>query len=161
MPKRTTTNLIVVHCSATVEGNDIGFAEIDEMHKNRGFLHRETGIHCGYHEIIRLDGTIELGRPLDQIGAHAKGFNSRSIGICLVGGIAADGEAEDTFTSMQRESLLYTLLHKRRVYKDATILGHRDLSPDLNNDGVITPDEYMKECPCFSVKEFIEHHGFN
>ena len=53
---------IIIHCSATREGQDIGAKEIDAMHRQRGF----NGI--GYHYVIRLDGTIEKGRNETAIG---------------------------------------------------------------------------------------------
>ena len=102
-------NKIVVHCSATQEGKNISAATIDKWHKKRGW----RGI--GYHYVIGLDGLIELGRPVEQVGAHVKGHNKNSIGICYVGGVEAerddDGEwvAKDTRTPEQKESLLMLL----------------------------------------------------
>jgi N-acetylmuramoyl-L-alanine amidase len=75
---------IVVHCTDSPDDLDIGLAEVNEWHRQRGWL-SPSGISCGYHFIIRRDGRIEVGRPLSEIGAHAKGHNRASIGICWVG----------------------------------------------------------------------------
>ena len=74
-------NKIVVHCSATQEGKNISAATIDKWHKKRGW----RGI--GYHYVIALDGSMEYGRPVEQIGAHVKGMNKNSIGIVYIGGV--------------------------------------------------------------------------
>ena len=77
---------IIVHCSATAEGKDFKEKDIDKWHRQRGFT-------CiGYHYVVDLDGKIEVGRPESQIGAHCKGYNSVSIGVCYVGGVAKDGK---------------------------------------------------------------------
>jgi len=153
MKKLRTVNYLVVHCSATSPDKDIGYDEIDTMHKNRGFDK------CGYHYIIRRDGTLEEGRDLGFRGAHAKGYNWQSIGICVVGGIDKDGKAEDNFEVDQYVALHILLKYLQERYPNAKILGHRDLSPDLNGDGEITRDEYMKECPCFHAGTWFEEYG--
>lgn len=117
------------------------------MHRRRGFL----GI--GYHYVIRRDGKVEFGRPTNKPGAHVRGHNAHSIAICLVGGLDPKGKAEDNFTEAQYESL-YDLLNMLD-YPRAEILGHRDLSPDLNKDGKITSNEWLKQCPCFDVREWL------
>lgn len=138
---------LVVHCSATPASRDIGRKEIDLMHRQRGF--REIG----YHYVIRRDGTVEKGRPDDEPGAHVQGYNSRSLGICLVGGVKADGKtAEQNFTPAQYDALEQTLRRLDKTHPWARVLGHRDLSPDLNRDGKISRNEYMKECPTFDVE---------
>jgi len=73
---------VVVHWSATYLNQDIGSEEIHDWHTQRGF----SGI--GYHYVIRKDGRIQRGRPIDRTGAHAKdnGHNNFSIGLCMVGG---------------------------------------------------------------------------
>lgn len=114
---------IIVHCSATREGQDISAATIDEWHKARGW----SGI--GYHFVIKLDGTIEYGRMVDKSGAHCKGHNSFSIGVCYIGGVESDGVTpKDTRTENQKESLLVLLKVLKRAHPEATIHGHRDFS---------------------------------
>ena len=67
-------NLIVVHCTATQGNRTLSPEALDLMHRRRGF----NG--TGYHYYIRKDGTVHLTRPVERIGAHAKGFNASSIG---------------------------------------------------------------------------------
>jgi hypothetical protein len=83
---RETTDLIVVHCSATGPAADIGVAQITQWHKQRGF---DT---VGYHYVIRRNGTLETGRRESEIGAHVRGHNANSIGVCLAGGVDAKGK---------------------------------------------------------------------
>ena len=95
---RTITDLIV-HCTATKPGAKVNVDVIDGWHKERGFKKQpQSGRICGYHFVVLTDGTIETGRYLSEIGAHVSGQNSRSIGICYVGGLDANGKAADTRT---------------------------------------------------------------
>lgn len=119
---------------------------IRRWHKQRGF--RDVG----YHYIIRLNGKIEHGRPLDEWGAHAKGYNSNSIGICYIGGTDGTGRPKDTRTEAQRYALRGLIAGLRGLFPLADVKGHRDLSVDLNGDGVITPGEWYKACPSFDVR---------
>jgi len=91
---------IILHCSDSPDEQDIGFDEIDSWHKARGFEYRENGqsIHCGYHYIVRRDGTIERGRPEYAVGAHCHGHNEDSIGIVWVG--------RDEMTDLQKRHLV-------------------------------------------------------
>lgn len=75
---------IIVHCTDSDDSLDIGFREVNQWHKERGWL-SPSGISCGYHYIVRRDGRIESGRPEDEVGAHCQGQNSTSIGIVWVG----------------------------------------------------------------------------
>jgi len=147
---RRRTDYIVVHCSATGPGSDIGADEIDQWHKARGW----SGI--GYHAVIRRDGEIEFGRHFDEIGAHVQGQNARSVGICLVGGVDAAGKSENNFTEEQFESLEAMIEMLKHAYPMAEILGHRDLSPDLDGDGIVEKHEWLKDCPCFDVKDLLK-----
>ena len=145
--KASDVNYLVVHCSATPAARDIGVKELDLMHRQRGFRK------IGYHYIIRRDGTVEKGRPNSEPGAHVQGFNSRSLGICMVGGVKPDGKTAETNFAPAQYAALGTLLDTLRpTYPTATILGHRDLSPDKNRDGKISPNEWLKECPTFDVR---------
>jgi N-acetyl-anhydromuramyl-L-alanine amidase AmpD len=142
-------NLLVIHCSATPEGLDIGAKELRVMHLARGFAD------IGYHYVIRLDGSVEKGRADDVIGAHAEGYNAHSLGICMVGGLDHARAAKDTFTPAQWATLKTLVNRLTEKYAIGKIVGHRDLSPDLNHDGKITPNEWMKQCPCFDVREWL------
>lgn len=109
----------------------------------------------GYHAVIRRSGEIEFGRHFDEPGAHVQGHNFRSVGVCMVGGVDANGEPENNFTNEQFESLRALLDMLQLAYPNATVLGHRDLSPDLDGDGLVTEAEWLKDCPCFSVRDWL------
>jgi hypothetical protein len=121
---------IVIHCADTPASMDIGVEEIRMWHLRRGWFD------VGYQFIVRRDGTIEDGRPVDRPGAHARGFNHISLGICLVGG--KDGE--DNFTEDQRDALAGLVKGLKVAHPDAEVLGHRDL-PNVN-----------KLCPAFDAR---------
>jgi N-acetylmuramoyl-L-alanine amidase len=144
---------IVIHCTATQEGRDMTVEDIRRQHKAQGWSD------CGYHYIIYRDGTVNIGRDVDISGAHVSGYNSNSIGISYVGGLESRPsvpysmlKAKDTRTDAQKASLLSLLMDLRKLYPKAKIQGHRDFSPDKNHDGVISPDEWVKECPSFDAK---------
>jgi N-acetylmuramoyl-L-alanine amidase len=135
--------LVVIHCSATPNGKAFTAKDIHQMHLNRGF----AGI--GYHKVILIDGTVEMGRPEYWTGAHVSGYNDDSLGICLIG--------TDRFSEEQFEALSLELKTYRRKYgANLKITGHRDLSPDLNKDGKITKNEWIKLCPGFDVAEYLK-----
>ena len=138
---------IVFHCSATKEGKSFDAKDIDAWHKKNGW----SGI--GYHYVVLLDGTIEKGRPDEKIGAHVKGFNTNSIGVVYIGGLDKNGKPKDTRTDLQKESLRELAKRLKWIYTKANFCGHRDFSPDLNNNGKIEKSEYIKECPCYNPKE--------
>jgi N-acetyl-anhydromuramyl-L-alanine amidase AmpD len=143
---RHRTDFIVVHCSATPPDSDIGVDEIRDWH-----VHQNGWRDIGYHAVIRRDGEIEFGRHFDEPGAHVQGQNYRSVGVCLVGGVDKSGKSENNFTQDQFESLSIILDMLERAYPMARILGHRDLSPDTDGDGVVEEHEWLKDCPCFDV----------
>ena len=95
-----TITLIILHCSATREGQSFGFEDCRRDHiRHRGFRD------IGYHYYITRDGTVYRGRPLEQVGAHCRNHNRHSIGICYEGGLDAEGRAKDTRTEAQKVSL--------------------------------------------------------
>lgn len=118
---------------------DIGAEEIRRWHLRRGWLD------IGYHAVVRRDGTVEPGRSYDVPGAHARGFNHLSLGICLVGGVAEDKTTpENNFTPEQFDALASLVLGLKADYPDAKVVGHRDL-PNVN-----------KACPSFDVEEWLD-----
>ena len=133
------------HCSADEAGADHHLSYYDDMHKKRGFRK------IGYHFLVHPDGKIDIGRTLDEVGAHARGYNSKYVGVCYIGGLL-NGKPHDTRTTAQIHALraLDAVLTSIGVGEEK--MGHRDLSVDLNGDGVISKDEWMKACPCFDVK---------
>ena len=123
---------IIVHCTATKEGQTVTAADVTKWHKQRGF---NT---IGYHFLIGLNGEIWEGRPIEQAGAHAEGHNANSIGICYVGGLDANLKPKDTRTAAQKESLLNLIKELKQKYPTATVHGHREFA--------------NKACPCFDAK---------
>ena len=129
---------IIVHCSATEAHQDIKADDVRRWHKKRGFSD------IGYHFFIRRDGVIEAGRPTDQVGAHTKGHNQNSVGICLAGGIGFDGMPLANYTRAQYDSLSSLVEMLKDRYRIDDVLGHRDF------EGV------SKACPCFDVRSFFQ-----
>lgn len=139
---RPNTEYIVVHCSATPPEMNIGAATIRRWHLDRGWLD------IGYHFVIRRNGTIEPGRPMDAVGAHVRGHNYRSIGVCLVGGVTKDEqEPANNFTEDQMHALVDIIRVLRWAYPKAKIIGHRDL-------------DSSKACPSFDAKATFEGQTF-
>ncbi|MDE7411835.1 MAG: N-acetylmuramoyl-L-alanine amidase [Paramuribaculum sp.] len=126
-----TINELIIHCSATPEGRDVGAAEIRQWHKAQGYAD------IGYHFIIRLDGRIEPGRDINLAGAHCRGHNSHSIGICYIGGLDSKLRAKDTRTSAQRHALRNLVAELKLRFPGVRVHGHREFA--------------AKACPCFDV----------
>ena len=141
MPRQT-TEYIFVHCSATKPSMDIDAKEIDRWHRERGFLK------IGYHFVIKRDGTKEVGRQLNEAGAHVKNYNHKSIGLCLIGGVSeADVNVPDNnFTKEQFLTLKNLLLDLKEQFPDAKILGHNEVS--------------SKACPSFDVQKWLYENEF-
>lgn len=120
LQERTATDLIVIHHTGNPADDDLSAEEIHESHLAQGW----AGI--GYCFVIRKDGTIELGRPMDTVGAHAYGFNSHSIGIHVCGNFEI---ADPTPEQIESCSIIVAWLAERyELNIDAsTIVGHRDL----------------------------------
>ena len=137
MARRKTTNFIVVHCAATTPSMDIDAKWIDREHRKRGFF-------CiGYHFVVRRDGTVEKGRPVEDIGAHVQGINDRSVGVCMAGGVREDGKTpENNFTPAQWASLVGLLKALKDQYPNAAIKGHSEFA--------------NKACPSFSVQDWLK-----
>ena len=152
--KNENIDAIVIHCTASRAGQDLRAADIDKQHKERGFA-------CiGYNYVIDLDGTIEEGRKLDRDGAHCntaglsgKSYNKHSIGIVYVGGLDENGEPADTRTPEQKKALVDLVYRLMDEYPIKEVIGHRDASPDKNGNGTIEKNEWIKQCPCFSVRD--------
>ena len=126
-------NLILLHCSATKDTQTYTPEQLERDHNARGF------IQAGYHFYIRRNGEIVSMRPVEQIPAHAKGFNRNSIAICYEGGLDIRGKPADTRTDAQKDTLRKLLERLKEDYPGAYVVGHRNLP------GV------QKDCPCFEV----------
>ena len=146
----------IVHCTATspaMEGVDAHW--VDRAHKNRGW----SG--CGYHAVICRDGTLQIRddgaptRPFDQVGSHVggcgPGWNSRSFGVTLVGGVDQHNKPENNFTAAQFDTLIGVINDFKTAHPNplcVKFMGHRDL--------IALTKTAPKACPCFDVAEFIE-----
>lgn len=130
-----TINLIVIHCSATDEGKDYSVEEITRWHRARGF--RTIGYHFLIHQDGSIDGKAEGCRSIMEIGAHAKGYNRRSIGICYIGGLLY-GEPADTRTAAQINAMRCLVKALQSIFP-SDVIGHNEVS--------------NKACPCFNVEK--------
>lgn len=158
---------ITIHCSASPNGEslfkgklgDKGFQTpvevIDAWHRARNFKRSEDAkrrfnpslTSIGYHFVIYTNGAVATGRSIEEVGAGVAGQNAHKIHICMVG--------TDKFTHAQWSTLAGVVSGLKKTYPQATVEGHRDCSPDLNGDGKITPNEWVKKCPGFEVEEWI------
>lgn len=124
---------IIIHCSATQEGQHFTVQDIDKWHKARGFAK------IGYHHVIYIDGRVHKGRDESLLGAHCLGHNATSIGVCYIGGLGKDGQPKDTRTDKQKEALTRLVSDLKVKYPKATVHGHNEFA--------------AKACPCFNVKK--------
>lgn len=128
--------LLVIHCSATRCNVPFTVDQLRQSHLERGFKD------IGYHFYITRDGEVHHCRPVSEQGAHVRGFNRHSIGICYEGGLNEDGTPADTRTMAQRYSLIDLLTILRYQYPEAEIVGHYQLSASIH-----------KNCPCFDARK--------
>ncbi len=134
-----TINKIIIHCSDTPDGRAVTVDEIRRWHKERGFSD------IGYHYVIMLDGSVRNGRPLEQAGAHCKGQNAHSIGICYVGGCDLNRRPKDTRTDAQKTAMAGLIRELKRRFPTATIHGHNEFA--------------NKACPSFDVQKWKKEVG--
>ena len=125
---------IILHCSATREGQHITVETMRQWHLKRGWKD------IGYHYVIYIDGSVHKGRPIEQVGAHTSGQNTGSIGICYVGGVEKDGKTpKDTLNELQETAMVNLIKALREEYGDMTLHGHNEYA--------------AKACPSFKVYE--------
>jgi len=132
-------NKIIVHCSATRENENFEVSEIRKWHvEGRGWSD------IGYHFYIDLYGQIHKGRDIAKMGAHCKGHNRNSIGICYCGGVEADGKTpKDTRNIEQKEALIAVLRTLKAMFPNAVIHSHKDFA--------------NKACPSFDATNEYEN----
>lgn len=126
---------IIIHCSATREGQDVSVETIRDWHTSPP----RNWSDIGYHFVIGLDGTVFRGRPINKQGAHTRGQNADSIGICYIGGVDKDLNPKDTMTEIQDISLLELVKSLRLIFGELNLHGHNEYS--------------SKACPSFDVQE--------
>lgn len=135
--KRGFTDHIIIHCSATKPSMDIGVRDIAMWHKQQGWLA------CGYHFIIKRDGTVEEGRPVDVVGSHVRNHNSNSVGVCLVGGVDEKMKPDANYTPEQWAALEQKVQELRKLYPTASVKGHNEFDAG-------------KACPSFNVQSWLK-----
>lgn len=139
MAKIEKVDFIAIHSSATKASQNITIEDVRRWHTEPP----RNWDDVGYHIFIRRDGTIEFGRPFDVRGAHVKGSNSNSLGVCLAGGLGDDGEPENNFEPVQFSSLTQVLDALNILFPGAKVRGHKDFP---NTDTA---------CPSFDVKAWL------
>ena len=154
-PRLTRYDHLVVHCTATVTILNADAAWVDGVHRTRGWSM------CGYHAVIPRRGEWQdddggfRARPIGRSGAHVgacgRGWNGRSFGVALAGGLDSGGRPDMNFSAVQMETLHAGILHFLLLHPDpqsVTVLGHRDL--------IARTDAPPKACPCFDVRAWLE-----
>ena len=132
-------NKIIIHCSYTRPSQDIGAAEIRAWH-----VQQNNWADIGYHYVITRNGLIEMGRPALLAGAHTRGHNEDSIGVCLIGGMDEDDRTPVfNFTRSQMDALTKLVEELLIDSPFAKIHGHNEFDAG-------------KECPCFNVQEYFK-----
>lgn len=125
---------VIIHCSATPEGREVSLDTIRKWHvEGNGWSD------IGYHFIVHQSGKVEVGRAIERSGAHTRGHNKHSIGICYIGGVDANMKPKDTRTVNQAEALRYLVMDLLEEFTEATVHGHNEFS--------------NKACPSFNVSE--------
>lgn len=158
---------LVIHCTATPEGREVTGADIRRMHLSPKSEGGQGWKQVGYTDLIHLDGTVE--RLVDnnedawvdpwEITNGAAGYNAVSRHIVYAGGCDGSMRPKDTRTPSQRKALETYVKRFHDSHPDVRIIGHRDLSPDLNGNGKIEPSEWTKACPSFDVAAWLAEIG--
>lgn len=140
---------LILHCSATPEGEDFTIDSIDAAHKARKFSYYIDPVdgkkrYIGYHYIIKRDGTIVRCRPENIRGCHVSNHNYDSIGVCYIGGCPPRSDKDwnrkgkDTRTHAQKVAIIKLCNELKSRYPGASIHGHNEFA--------------NKACPSFIVK---------
>lgn len=145
-------NRIFVHCTASSQKTTTE-ASLRAEFKKKGWHN------SGYHLVVKPDGNIIRMLEDEKVSNGVKGYNSTAINVAYIGGIDDKGKAIDNRTAEQKAALFDILVKLKQKYRSAIIMGHRDISPDLNHNGVVDPWERIKECPCFDA--MVEYEDIN
>lgn len=144
-PSKRKIDEIILHCTATPEGEEFSNAQIKQSHLARGFSD------IGYHYVVGLNGEVRPGRAEAIAGAHCTGHNTRSIGVCYVGGCPTRStpnwqmNGKDTRTAAQTAALEKLVKELLKRYPGATVHGHNEFA--------------NKACPSFNVKIWLTQVG--
>ncbi len=144
---------IIIHCTATPQTTTVS-SIIDYWKTVKGWRNP------GYHYIFNTNGTHVQLLPIEEVSNGVRGQNHDSINIAYIGGINEAGEAADTRTAEQKSNMAVLFKSLSKAFPKAEGLGHRDLSPDINGNGTIEADEWIKDCPCFDVKKWLKDEVF-
>lgn len=136
---------IFVHCTAGSQKATVN--DIQAEFRRKGWKNP------GYHYVVTADGTINKLLDEDKVSNGVQGYNLTSANVAYTGGVDAKLKSVDNRTEAQKASLLRLLKELRTRYPKAVIMGHRDISPDKNGNGIVDPWERIKDCPCFEAKE--------
>lgn len=138
-------NLIVVYCFVIKVDRDFIEQDLEVCYCRCGM----NGF--GYYFYICKNGDIKIICFIEKIGVYVCGYNVQSIGICYEGGISEWGRLEDMWMVWQKY-LLCVLVRMLLVdYFGCKVCGYWDLSLDLNGNGEIEFEEWVKQCFCFDV----------
>lgn len=146
---------IFVHCTASWQSTTTQ-ASLRQEFKAKGWKLP------GYHYVIFADGYIWQMLGEQYVANGVKGYNKNSVHVAWVGGIMRSADNKriletDNRTYAQKLALTRLLTELKKRYREAIIMGHRDISPDLNHNGVVDPWERIKACPCFdAMVEYME-----
>lgn len=151
-PRLARYDHLIVHVTATGPDDDFDDKDIDRIHKAMGFSS------CGYNALIKRDGhwldsddgfvTRAIGTQGAHVGGCGPGWNGRSFGVSLVGGVDENNRpdfnmTDDQMTTLERGIKKFLELHPQGA-AGVTIMGHRDLIEQ--EDAPV-----KKACPCFDV----------
>lgn len=134
---------IFVHCTAGSQKQTV--EDLKAEFKRKGWKAP------GYHYVVDAQGQVFQLLSVEQVANGVYGYNKNSIHIAYMGGIDANGKAADNRTPEQKKALREIVESVHKHYPDAKVLGHRDISPDKNGNGIVDPWERIKECPSFDV----------
>lgn len=136
---------IFVHCTAGSQK-----ATADDL---KAEFRRKGWRQPGYHYVVTADGKIHQLLIEDEVSNGVKGYNATSINVAYTGGVDSKLKSVDNRTGAQKASLRSLLKSLRSCYPKAVIMGHRDISPDKNGNGIVDPWERIKDCPCYDARD--------
>lgn len=148
-----TISRIFVHCTASYQQTTT-LKSLQAEFKAKGWKLP------GYHYVIFPDGKIRQMLDESRVANGVKDYNKHSIHIAWVGGIDKQHPQGIDNRTLDQKMALFDLVTKMKLkYRNAIVMGHRDISPDLNHNGIVDPWERIKACPCFDA--MVEYMDIN